>query len=150
MQLLDARFSTDKAKVDTNVFNASRILKHYGTKAIKGSSLAQRPHRYSSIDLSDIPDDVDLFGKLAAELEAFKAEAASPCGAPAAAGAGPKEEKQAASSITDGGWDFEVSSKVDARPVSEIGAAVPREPEAGRADVRVRGLPVARRRRRPP
>jgi hypothetical protein len=41
---LDERFSTDNAKIDRTVFNASRILKCYGSVARKGESVADRPH----------------------------------------------------------------------------------------------------------
>ncbi len=63
---LHRRFSTAEAKVDTSTFNPSRILKLYGTKAVKGEDSLEHPHRFSGIDLSTIPDDVDLFGLLAA------------------------------------------------------------------------------------
>ncbi len=68
LRWLDARFSTPRAKVDTSTFNPSRILKLYGTKAVKGPGTAERPHRWASIDLGDIPEDVDLFARVAALL----------------------------------------------------------------------------------
>ena len=46
---LDARFSTDEAKVDTANFNAARIWKVYGTVGRKGDSTKDRPHRRSVI-----------------------------------------------------------------------------------------------------
>lgn len=44
---LDARFTTDRVKIDTVNYNASRIWKLYGTWARKGDSIALRPHRQS-------------------------------------------------------------------------------------------------------
>ena len=72
LRLLDQRFSTPQAKVDTSTFNPSRILKLYGTLAIKGEHSAERPHRFASINLSGIPDDVDLFTVVADDLERFR------------------------------------------------------------------------------
>lgn len=43
------RYSDGKVKVDSAVFNASRIWKLYGTMVCKGDSLPDRPHRLSSI-----------------------------------------------------------------------------------------------------
>jgi hypothetical protein len=65
LALLDTRFSTPGAKVDRSTFNPSRILKLYGTVAVKGPPTAEHPHRLASIDLDTIPDDVDLFERLA-------------------------------------------------------------------------------------
>jgi hypothetical protein len=61
LRWLDVRFSTDEARVDVSMFNPSRICKLYGTMALKGTPTDEHPHRWSSIDLSDIPGDVDLF-----------------------------------------------------------------------------------------
>jgi hypothetical protein len=74
LQLLDRKFSTDKATVDTTVYNPSRIFKLYGTKAIKGSDLPSRPHRWANIDLTNIPEDIDLFKILRVDIEQFKKE----------------------------------------------------------------------------
>ena len=46
---LDALFSDDKVKVDTSVFNASRIAKVMGTSSNKGSNAKSRPQRNSEI-----------------------------------------------------------------------------------------------------
>ena len=73
LRLLDREFSTDGAKVDTSTFNPSRILKLYGTEAVKGEDTEERPHRFASIDLSAIPDDIDLCAAVAADIEAFRA-----------------------------------------------------------------------------
>ena len=64
---LDGRFSTPGAKVDRSTFNPSRILKLYGTAAVKGEDTPVHPHRLSAIDLSAIPEDIDLFTRLAEE-----------------------------------------------------------------------------------
>ncbi len=47
--VLDMLFSNEKAKVDTSVFNPSRITKLYGTVARKGADTKERPHRESHI-----------------------------------------------------------------------------------------------------
>ncbi|MFN7144982.1 MAG: hypothetical protein ACK4YP_14490, partial [Myxococcota bacterium] len=65
LTLLDARFSTAGAKVDRSTFNPSRILKLYGTAAVKGEDTPEHPHRVSSIDLGCIPEDTDLSARLA-------------------------------------------------------------------------------------
>ena len=49
LRALDALFSDDKVKVDTSVFNASRIVKVMGTSSNKGSSTKTRPQRISRI-----------------------------------------------------------------------------------------------------
>ncbi len=81
LRLLDRRFSTEAAKVDTAIANPSRIFKLYGTLAVKGEPTADRPHRWAGIDLADIPADVDLFAILADELGRFRA-AEAPARAP--------------------------------------------------------------------
>src|SRR5262249_19848771 len=42
---LDQRCSTEAARVDAKVFNASRIWKLYGTTARNGAATPERPHR---------------------------------------------------------------------------------------------------------
>jgi P4 family phage/plasmid primase-like protien len=42
---LNQRFSTDAATVDTSIYNAARIWKLYGTTAVKGENMPDRPHR---------------------------------------------------------------------------------------------------------
>jgi hypothetical protein len=49
LQALASRFSDNQAKLDTTVFNASRIWKLYGSVARKGSSMSDRPHRLARI-----------------------------------------------------------------------------------------------------
>ena len=47
LQVLDMLFSTDEVKIDTSVFNASRIAKLIGTKSNKGTDTPERPQRQS-------------------------------------------------------------------------------------------------------
>src|SRR5262249_41928599 len=61
LQLLDKQFTTDKASVDTTIYNPGRILKLYGTLAVKGSNMPDRPHRFARVKLGHIPKDIDLF-----------------------------------------------------------------------------------------
>jgi hypothetical protein len=49
LKSLAAKFSDDVVKVDTTVHNPARIWKLYGTRACKGDSTADRPHRMSRI-----------------------------------------------------------------------------------------------------
>jgi hypothetical protein len=48
-------FSDDKVSVDAKVFNPARIWKVYGTLAIKGDNVPDRPHRRATIELPDVP-----------------------------------------------------------------------------------------------
>ena len=68
LRAMDARFSTKAARVDTSVYNPSRIFKLYGSLAMKGEDSARYPHRVASIDLSAIPEDVDVVARLAARV----------------------------------------------------------------------------------
>jgi hypothetical protein len=45
LRYLASKFDNERAKVDTTVFNASRICKLYGTVSRKGDSTSDRPHR---------------------------------------------------------------------------------------------------------
>lgn len=47
LSVLASKYDDDGAKVDTTLYNASRILKAYGTVACKGDSTPHRPHRYA-------------------------------------------------------------------------------------------------------
>lgn len=49
LNALSTRFSTNTVKIDTSVFNASRICKLYGTTAAKGTNTQERPHRLAQI-----------------------------------------------------------------------------------------------------
>lgn len=65
---LDALFSDEKVKVDTSVFNASRIAKVMGTSSNKGSSTKSRPQRNSGILYKPNPfsvNDIALVRKVA-------------------------------------------------------------------------------------
>ena len=53
---LDMMFSDDRVKIDTAVFNASRITKLYGTYATKGANTPERPHRKSC--LLNVPNEI--------------------------------------------------------------------------------------------
>ncbi|MDR1137927.1 MAG: hypothetical protein LBK91_06350 [Synergistaceae bacterium] len=46
---LSVMFDDEKTKIDTSVFNASRICKIYGTMARKGDDTPERPHRISAL-----------------------------------------------------------------------------------------------------
>lgn len=50
---LASRFNTDAVKVDTSVFNPSRICKLYGTIAKKGDNTPDRPHRRAVVMRAD-------------------------------------------------------------------------------------------------
>ena len=54
LNVLDAMFSTEEAKIDVVNFNPSRICKLYGTLAQKGADTEQRPHRMSRILTPDV------------------------------------------------------------------------------------------------
>lgn len=49
LKALDQRFSDDRVKIDTSVYNPARIWKLYGTPACKGDSTVNRPHRVARI-----------------------------------------------------------------------------------------------------
>lgn len=49
LQVLADKFNDDTVKVDTTVYNPSRIWKLYGTKACKGDDTPDRPHRMAEI-----------------------------------------------------------------------------------------------------
>jgi hypothetical protein len=49
LETLHHKFSDDRVSIDRTTFNASRISKIYGSMARKGSDMAERPHRLTSI-----------------------------------------------------------------------------------------------------
>jgi hypothetical protein len=53
---LSERFSSALVAVDTTTFNASRIVKAYGTTARKGDNISERPHRLSK--MLDVPNSL--------------------------------------------------------------------------------------------
>ena len=58
LQALSAKYTTPAVKVDTSLFNPSRIIKLYGTWSRKGDSIPTRPHRLAMvISGPPIPDD---------------------------------------------------------------------------------------------
>ena len=57
LNALDMLFSDEKVKIDTSVFNASRIAKIIGTTSNKGANTAERPQRLSRF--IHIPDRVE-------------------------------------------------------------------------------------------
>jgi P4 family phage/plasmid primase-like protien len=56
LNAMDYFFSDEKIQIDQSVFNAARIIKVYGTKARKGDSTEERPHRDSVI--LELPVDI--------------------------------------------------------------------------------------------
>lgn len=58
LQALSEKFTDTAVKVDTDVSNAARIWKVYGTLACKGDSTAERPHRYAR--LLEIPAEIKV------------------------------------------------------------------------------------------
>jgi hypothetical protein len=90
LRALDGRFSTKGARVDTSIYNPSRILKLYGSLAMKGEHTPEHPHRVASIDLSSIPEDVDVVARLAARAGHVRAKTAAPPQAEAPRPAAPR------------------------------------------------------------
>lgn len=81
LQAAAQRWSTPRTKVDTTVFNASRISKVYGTFVKKGDSTAERPHRLSRI--LDVPNPItpvpiERLRALAAEVRITPPPSAAP------------------------------------------------------------------------
>jgi P4 family phage/plasmid primase-like protien len=73
LQSLAGKFSDDRVKVDTEVYNAARIWKVYGTLAAKGDSTTDRPHRRAAtleVPGYAIPVAQELLEELAAEVRA--------------------------------------------------------------------------------
>ena len=78
LESLAARFNSPEVEVDTSVFNASRVVKLYGTAACKGDATAERPHRISRV--VEIPR---VFTPVARELiEALASESAASLSSP--------------------------------------------------------------------
>lgn len=55
IRYLSLTYSNSQCKIDTSVFNASRIWRLYGTVSRKGSNSKERPHRISQ--LLSVPDE---------------------------------------------------------------------------------------------
>ena len=80
LKALEALFSDEYVKVDTSVFNASRIAKIIGTMSNKGSNTKTRPQRMSSF--VHVPSDIlvtpcELIEKVAAILPVQEAPSRS-------------------------------------------------------------------------
>jgi putative DNA primase/helicase len=74
LKSLATRHDSPEVEVDTSVYNASRVVKLYGTAARKGDATAERPHRVSRI--LKVPR---AFTPVARELiEALASEPATP------------------------------------------------------------------------
>ena len=76
LKALDMMFSSEAVKVDTSVFNASRIAKVIGTASNKGSNTKARPQRMSSfVHVPEIINEtgIDYFRKVAAEYPQVEA-----------------------------------------------------------------------------
>jgi hypothetical protein len=58
LKAMDYFFSDEKIQIDQAVFNAARIVKLYGTKARKGDSTIDRPHRDSKI--LELPAEIQV------------------------------------------------------------------------------------------
>jgi putative DNA primase/helicase len=93
LKLLNAKFGTPGANIDTNVFNAARLMRIPGTVTRKGSGQGERPHRVSKIvsmpdwsgppratDLGELIQALDPSGELRAKLITPKS-AATPAAA---------------------------------------------------------------------
>lgn len=83
---LAQRFDDDAVQIDKMVYNPARIWKLYGTRACKGDSTPERPHRMSRIltrpsELTPVP--LDLLHALAAEAVDQKAVAGQAGNGPA-------------------------------------------------------------------
>lgn len=58
LKALAARFDDAAVRVDQTLYNASRIVKLYGTLAAKGDNVPDRPHRLSRI--LDVPATIEI------------------------------------------------------------------------------------------
>jgi hypothetical protein len=58
LKALAARFDDEVIHIDQTVYNASRIIKLYGTIAAKGDNIPERPHRLAH--LIDVPTKIEI------------------------------------------------------------------------------------------
>jgi hypothetical protein len=71
LEYLQRKFGTDTVDVDTSVCTPAHLIKMYGSLAMKGSDIQDRPHRYATIEIPDsLPPDVDIFSIYRDEIEA--------------------------------------------------------------------------------
>jgi P4 family phage/plasmid primase-like protien len=98
LKTLAAKFDNSAVKIDQKVFNSSRITKAYGTKACKGDSIPERPHRLSKMFAP--PEQIGVVSK--ALLAALAAEAPSP----------KKKKSISTAAQTIGGWTTELVEQV--------------------------------------
>lgn len=87
LKVLALKFDNEFAKVDTTVFNASRIVKAYGTLAAKGDDTPERPHRIAEV--TSTSDGIVTVAQLKA-LAASQTAAATPSTAPTFTGSSEK------------------------------------------------------------
>lgn len=64
LQCMDARYSQHNVKIDTSVYNASRIVRIPGTVARKGEDTPERPHRVATLLRDFDPFDILPIEKL--------------------------------------------------------------------------------------
>lgn len=98
LQALAFYFDDGQVKIDTSVWNASRIWKLYGTLAAKGSSTADRPHRIARLQ-RELPDTIGIV-----TLEQLEAVAAML----------PEEPEQPQRTDYRGRGDFDLSQWIEA------------------------------------
>ncbi len=79
LKALAAKFNNEHVKVDVQCFNASRIVKLYGTLACKGDDVPSRPHRMSKI--VRVPEPLGVVSR--EQLESLAAELVPPVTTPA-------------------------------------------------------------------
>jgi hypothetical protein len=89
---LSKRFNGDGVKIDRSVHNPSRIARLYGTRACKGDSAPERPHRLSQ--LRNVPDQ-----RIAVTREQLEALASQPA------------RQESSSDVFSSGWDMEAFLK---------------------------------------
>lgn len=72
LKMIASIFTDDYVDVDCTNFNAARVWKLYGTKAMKGDDTKERPHRYAQI--TNVPDVLEVLprDKLSAMAQAMR------------------------------------------------------------------------------
>ncbi len=135
LKLLDANFSTDHAKIDTDVFNPARIFKLYGTLAMKGDHVeGHRPHRWATVDLTDIPSDVDIFAIFGDRIDQFDEESH--------ATAADQPANQTTRPAQTGGWDAETARRILEDVLTREGLAYRRTDKGGRTYFHFKQCPL--------